>query len=409
MIGLDRWKEIYDTVSKNKLRTALTGFSVAWGIFMLIILLGAGQGLRNGFRNDFQDDAINSIWLWGGETTVPYRGLQPGREIEFENADIEYIRNNLRGVEHITGRFNRWNQVISYGMESNSFRLRGTHADHRYLENTIMKDGRFLNDRDINNYRKVAVVGQKVQDLLFHDDDPIGEYIALEGMNFKVVGVFKDKGHEREEEIVYIPISTAQRVFNGGERVDQIMFTTGNSSVEESGKMAQQVAYMLAARHRFDPKDKNALYINNHTERFEEIMSVLDGITLFVWIIGIMTIIAGIVGIGNIMMITVKERTREIGIRKAIGASPYSVVQLVMHEAIVITAIAGYLGLFAGIYLLEWVSGLIEGPGMFMNPEVDIGLAVVATLILIGAGAIAGLVPAMRAASIKPIEALRDE
>jgi len=409
MIRLDRWQEIYDTVSKNKLRTVLTSFSVAWGIFMLIILLGSGQGLKNGFEHSFADDAINSIWLWGGETSLPYKGIKPGKLIRLRNSDLQYIKNNLPGVEYISGRFNRWNQNMSYGDNKGSFRLRAVHPDHKILENTILIKGRYINKFDIEDFKKVAVIGGKVKEQLFLDEDPIGKYIHTQGMNFKVVGVFKDEGSEREEEIIYLPISTAQRIFNGGDRLHQIMFTTGDASLERSLEMAEQVTSMLALRHVFDPKDKDALYVNNNTEEYDNIMSVLDAITLFIWIIGIMTIIAGIVGIGNIMMITVKERTREIGIRKAVGASPKSVIQLVMQESIVITSIAGYMGLFSGIFLLEWASTMISDPGMFMNPEVDLGLALLATLILIVAGAIAGFIPAMRAAAIKPIDALHDE
>ncbi|MEQ8522268.1 MAG: FtsX-like permease family protein, partial [Vicingaceae bacterium] len=319
------------------------------------------------------------------------------------------IKRNMSGVEYISGRFNRWNQNMAYLDNTGSFRLRAVHPDHQKLENTIMVEGRYINDLDVRDFRKVTVIGEKVRSQLFGDVDPIGKYINTQGMNFKVVGIFKDEGSEREEEMVYIPISTAQRAFNGADVLHQIMFTTGDAGVEESIKMVEQVTSILASRHVFDPADDDALYVNNHTENYENIMSVLNAITLFVWIIGIMTIIAGIVGIGNIMMITVNERTREIGIRKAVGASPYSVIQLIMQEAVVITAISGYLGMFAGIFLLEFVSSMITDPGIFYNPEVDLGLALLATLILIVSGAVAGLVPAMRAASIRPIEALRDE
>ncbi|HAW52093.1 MAG TPA: ABC transporter permease [Flavobacteriales bacterium] len=409
MIKFDRWQEIYDTVSKNKLRTALTGFSVAWGIFMLIILLGSGQGLKNGFELDFKDDAINSIWIWGGSTSMPYKGIKPGKRIRFRNADLEYLQRNLPGVEFITGRFNRWNQRISYGENSSTFRLRAVHPDHQKLENTIVLQGRYINDLDVSDYRKVAVIGQKIQTQLFGKEDPMGKYVNTQGMNFKIVGIFKDEGGEREEEIMYIPVSTAQRAFNGADYLHQIMFTTGNATVEESKQIADQAKSILASRHTFDPSDDEAIYVNNHSENYEKIMSVLNAITMFVWVIGIMTIIAGIVGIGNIMMITVKERTREIGIRKALGATPLSIIQLIMQESVVITAIAGYLGLFAGIFLLEYVSSMITDPGIFYNPEVDLGLAILATVILIISGAIAGYIPAMRAAAIKPIEALKDE
>lgn len=408
-MAFDRWREIYESVRKNKLRTVLTGFSVAWGIFMLIILLGSGQGLKNGFENDFNDDAINSIWVNGGQTSLPYRGLQAGREIILRNADLEYIARNIQGVEYITGRFNRWSENVSYKGQNGAFLLRSVHPDHRFLENTLMVSGRYINQTDIREKRKVALIGKKVAEKLFGTGEAIGEHILIAGLYFRVVGIFKDEGSEREEEIVNIPISTAQSIYAGTDQLHQIIFTTGRCTVEESGKMAARVKGLLADRHGFDMADEKAIYIENNTENYENIMSVLNAITAFVWIIGLMTITAGIVGIGNIMMITVNDRTREIGIRKAVGASPVSVVQLILEEAIVITAISGYLGMFAGIYLLEWVSSMIKDPGIFMKPGVDLGVALLATLLLIIAGTVAGLVPAVRAAKIRPVDALKDE
>ncbi len=409
MFDLDKWNEIYQTVRKNKLRTFLTAFSVAWGIFMLIILLGAGKGLRNGFERDFRDDAINSIWLTPGQTSKSFRGMKPGRNLVFENRDLEQIARDIDGVEYITGRFTKWNQSMSAGRRTGSFTMRSVHPDHQYLENTIMSEGRFLHQTDLDELRKVAVIGKQVMLELFDGNNPIGQYIKIGDVQFKIVGWFTDEGSQNEESIVYVPVTTAQRVFNGQNKLDRIMFTTGNASLEEVNRMANEARDQLSNRLVFDPTDNHALYLNNNVENFGKIMSVFNAITIFTWVIGVMTVIAGVVGISNIMMIVVKERTREIGVRKALGATPWSIVSLIMQESIVITSVAGYVGLVAGIGCLQYLKNLTKDPGIFMNPDVDFNVAVIALVFLIVAGAISGLFPAIRAARVKPIEALRYE
>jgi putative ABC transport system permease protein len=409
MFEADKWQEIFSTVRKNKLRTFLTSFSVAWGIFMLVILLGAGKGLQNGFEHDFRDDAINSIWIRAGQTSEPFQGMNPGRYLRFENADFDYITTTIPGIEHKTVRVELWNQLVFFGKNSATFNIRAVHPDHQILENTLIDEGRFINPNDLVEFRKVACIGRKVKDELFKGKNPIGSYINVNGINFKVVGVFRDSGSDNEENMVYLPVTTAQRAFNRKNRVDRIMFTTGQASLEESEEMAMEAKRKLAERHRFSVTDDRAVYVRNNNEGFEKIMGVLRGIELFVWIIGVMTIIAGIVGIGNIMMIVVKERTREIGIRKALGATPYSIVSLVLQESVVITSVAGYLGMLAGIVLLAYVSSLTTDPGIFMHPGVELSTALTAVLVLVTAGLLAGFIPAMRAASIEPIEALKDE
>lgn len=411
MIDIDKWLEIFDTVKKNKLRTGLTAFSVFWGIFMLIILLGAGQGLQNGFINDFRDDAINSIWMRPGQTAVAYNGLKPGRRLKFKNEDVELIKNGVPGLEYITGRFNRWSQPVTYKENTHNYRFRAVHPDHRYLENTIMMKGRFINEPDLSEYRKTAVIGRAIVKQLFKNgEEPIGKYLKIGAVRFKIVGVFKDTGGRREEETIYVPITTAQRIFNGQNRVDRIMFTTGDASLEESEKMAGIAKSIAVERLKFDPSDNRAMFVRNNNEEFQKVMTVLNAIKTFVWVIGIFTIIAGIVGTSNIMMIVVKERTREIGIRKALGATPLSVVSMIITEAVFITGIAGYSGMVLGIVLLEYISSMIgDSADVFVNPTVDLNVAITATIILVAAGALAGLAPALKAAKVKPIVALRDE
>lgn len=410
MFDIDLWQEILATVRANKLRTVLTGFSVAWGIFMLIVLLGSGTGLRHGVEWGFRDDAVNSVRVSPGQTSVPHKGLQPGRRIQLDNQDHDEIGSRIAGIDHITSRFSiGGSQNVSYGAETGAFNIRCVNPDHQYLERTRITSGRFLNPIDIRERRKVAVIGAKVRDALFHSADPIGQEIEVNGIVFRVVGVFEDDGGEDEMEIVYLPISTAQRVFAGGNRVDRIMFTTGDATLARSTVMADAAHAILATNHVFDPTDRRALFVNNNLEEYQRISSLLDAIRSFVWVVGIGTLLAGVVGVSNIMLIVVRERTREIGVRKALGATPASIVALVLLESVAVTAVAGYLGLVLGVGVLELVASLMPGTEMFRNPEVDLGVAVAATALLIVAGVVAGFVPARRAALVQPIEALRDE
>ncbi len=410
MFDADKWQEIFETISKNKLRTFLTGFSVFWGIFMLIILLGSGNGLRNGFKADFESDAINSIWIYQGRTTIPFKGLQPGRSIRFTDDDHDVIDNGrVTGLENVASRIWVSNHDMVYKNRKGNFGVIATHPGQFYAENATMISGRFLNDIDTEQRRKVIVLGIPIQEELFPKGDHLGKEINVGGISFKVIGTFKDGGGARDNRRGYIPITVGQIVFDRGRNVHAISSTIGGATPEESLVIEQEIRSRLAALHQFSPEDKRAVWINNTTDQYMQVLNVLNAISLFVWIIGIGTIIAGIVGIGNIMMIVVKERTREIGIRKALGASPFSVVSLIIMEAIFITSIAGYLGLVAGVFLLEAASSLIEDPGIFQNPEVDLNTASIATLVLIIAGTLAGLIPAIKAASISPIEALREE
>ena len=411
MFDLDKWQEILATIKKNKLRTFLTGFSVAWGIFMLIILLGSGNGLQNGFEAQFRGAAKNSLWIWTGRTSVSHGGMNPGRLIRFTNSDYEDLKNNFARTEHISGRFNIWwgNQV-TYNNEVHSFGIRNVHPDYRHIEALKITQGRYVNHLDLKERRKVTVISTLVRDILFKDqaDEAIGKYILVNGIPFKVVGFFEDESrNENNMRLIYIPITTAQTVFSGGNRLHEISMTIKANTLEESQQAEKEIRSRLAAIHNFDEDDRRALGTWNSFENYMQMQSIFQGIRLFIWIIGIGTIIAGIVGVSNIMIIVVKERTREIGVRKALGATPLSVVSLILFESVIITTFAGYIGLVLGVGLLELLSGI--DTQFFTNPSADFRIAVSATILLIVAGAFAGFVPARKAASIKPIEALRDE
>lgn len=410
MLDLDVWQEIASTVRENKMRTLLTGFSVAWGIFILVLLLGSGTGLARGIEYQFRDDAMNSIWVRSGQTSLPYRGLTPGRQVRFTNDDRSEVRRRVDDVEHLTARFYpRGELVVSYDNEASSFDIRSVHPDHLYLEKTRITEGRFLNQLDVAEYRKVAAIGREVRKVLFGDTPPIGRYINVNGVPFKVVGLFVDEGGVGEESKIYLPISTAQRTFSGGNQISMFMLTTGDASVKRTEAMSEEIRQLLAQRHHFDPEDRRAVFVSNVTEFFESYRNLISGIRAFVWVIGIGTLLAGVVGVSNVMMIAVRERTQEIGVRKALGATPRSVLALILQEALVITAAAGYVGLLAGVGLLEIAGTYLPDSEYFRDPSVDFKVALAAIALLMTAGTLAGAIPAWRAAHIRPVDALKDE
>jgi putative ABC transport system permease protein len=407
VFDLDKWQEILGTISKNKLRTFLTGFSVAWGIFILIVLLGAGQGLRNGAESQFLHDAVNSINIEGGVTTMAHKGIKPGREIILKTEDYAYIKNNLKHIDKISAALGANSTQMSYKGRHGSYMLRSCLPDHDYLENASMLSGRFINDNDIKEYRKVCAIGYPLRDELFKKEDPINKYIDVNGTPYKVVGVFTDPGNG-DLNRAYVPLTTFQRASGSGKEVGTIWTNLQKDHAEDGDGTVKEIRNMLAARYNFNPADFNAVRVDNWGEEYKRIMSMLDGIKIFIWIIGVCTLLAGIVGVSNIMMIIVKERTNEIGVRKALGATPVSIVMLVVQEAVFITAVSGYVGLVLGVGLLELMSDNLQGD-FFKNPSIDFSLAISATLMIIFSGALAGFFPAMRAARVQPVEALRAE
>lgn len=413
MFDLDRWQEILDSLRKHKLRTALTALSVWWGIFMLVLLLGAGNGLQNSFERNFRDDAINSIWVYRGTTSKDYRGLPVGRRIQFTNRDYELIKNEVPNVEYITGRYYLTGEfVVKYKNKTFSYYVRSVHPDHQYLENTITVEGRFLNQVDIDKKRKVCAIGTIVAEELFGKDiDPINRYINVRGVEYKVVGVFTDDGHESERRYIYLPISTAQAIYEGTDRVHQLMVTVDGSDLEMSQIMEKEIRAQLAAQHSFDPTDQQAIRISNNIEEFKEFNTVFLFIKGFIWFVGIGSIIAGAIGVSNIMLIVVKDRTKEIGIRKALGATPRSIISMILSEAVVLTSVAGYMGLLTGFALVYGVHHLMEINNVevefFYNPEVRFGTVLLALFVLVVSGTLAGLIPALQAVRVNPVTAMR--
>jgi putative ABC transport system permease protein len=410
MFDLDKWQEIFSTLSKNKLRTILTMFSVFWGIFILVVLLGSGNGLENGIKKQFEGDAANSVWVFQGQTSMAYAGMKSGRSIQFTNNDYDYVQGLIKSGDVFSGRSGiGGNGVISYNNQYGNFDVACVHPGTQELEVLSIQEGRFINDFDIKEKNKAIVISYIVKSELFKDTNPLGQFVKVNRVPFEVIGVYRD-ANDRENRRVYLPISTAQMVFNGGNRLYQVAFTTKNVSIKEAKDIEGTLRTSLAKRFKFNPEDKRAIFINSNVENYARFQGLFAGIRMYVWFIGIMTIIAGIVGVSNIMIVVVKERTKEIGIRKALGATPGSIVGLILLESIVITGFAGYIGLTAGVGLLELLSPVFSAPdSFFQHPQADFRVAVGATILLVIAGTLAGIIPARRASKVKPVVALKDE
>jgi putative ABC transport system permease protein len=408
----DLLRELVEDLVRHPLRSALTALSVAWGTFMLVVLLGLGTGLQSSVRWQFRDDATNSIWVYDGETSLAYAGHAVGRPVQFVEADIERV-GALPGVEHLTGRFYPPGRqaLLKVGDRASAFGVRSVHPDHVYLENTLVTAGRFLNPRDLTDKRKVVVLGREVADFLFRGqsaDRVLGRWVDVAGTPFRVVGLFDDEGGEGEVSIVYIPITTARTVFRGGDRVDQIMFTVGDADIDEAKQIASVVTRQIAQSHQIHPDDPTAFRVRNYLEQFQQLQGVFVMLEAFTWVVGIGTVLAGIVGVGNIMLVSVQERTAEIGLRKALGAPPGRIVWGIVREAVLLTAVAGYSGVVAGVATVEALRLWMPPNDYLREPQAEVGVALVAMVMLTVAGAVAGFVPAWRAATVDPIVALRD-
>ncbi|MBC31930.1 MAG: ABC transporter ATP-binding protein [Muricauda sp.] len=414
MFDLERWQEIFDTIRKNKLRTFLTGLSVASGIFILVVLLGFGNGMQNGIQREFEQDAATSVWVWPGVTSKEYKGLNPGRRIQLTNENFSSSTTLFDDViEYESPRLFVRGVSVNYGKEALVYSIQGVSHQFQFIENAQMIEGRFINYQDETSTAKVAIIGKKIKTDVFNEvETPIGEFINIGGIPFKIIGIYKEY-EDREEERIYIPITTAQRVFNGGDRVNNMSFTLPpmenfDQAVAEATRFKNGLKLHLQQVHTIAPDDTSALEVWSAMEEAKRYYSLTGNIKLFFWFVGVCTIIAGVVGVSNIMLIVVKERTREIGIRKALGAKPWSIVGMILHESIFVTAISGFGGLILSMLLLELVGPHVE-IDYVLNPSVDLNVAIATVLVLILAGTIAGFFPAWRAAKIQVIAALRDE
>lgn len=415
MFDYDKWQEIFGTIRKNKLRTFLTALGVFWGIFMLIILMGAGTGLQNGVFAMFGSHARNALYLGGSRTTMPYMGLPVGRRANLSMQDVEAILNEFPDeIQYIAPRLNVYSGTVARKGLTGAFDIRGEMPDVLNIDAIKMVGGRFINKNDLNDNRKIAIIGRKVKAQLFKEGETaIGEYLKIRGADYLVVGEFhSDRASENQAEeddsTIFIPLSTAQQIRNRPDRIGFFVCTIepGYSVSDIEPKMIA----LLKKRHKIHPDDPRGFWSDNVEEEVKEIMGLFTGIKLLVWFVGIGSLLFGILGVGNIMLIIVKDRTKEIGIRKALGATPRSIISLILLESAFITTIAGYLGLIFSIGLVAAMKAAAgDGLPMFKNPQIDFGVAIGATLILILAGVLTGLVPAMQAANVNPVTALKDE
>ncbi len=420
MFDRDRWQEIYSTLSKNKMRTFLTAFGVFWGIFMLIIMLGSGNGLKNGVTQGFKDFATNSFFTWTQRTSMANKGFKPGRNFNYNNSDIAAIRENVPEAEIVAPRNQLGNyggnNNVNYGLKTGSFSIYGDYPEIFKIQSYSITEGRVMNQFDEKEKRKITVIGPMVKKVLFGDSiSPLGKNIEINGVFFQVVGVFKsnqssDRGEE-DASTLFVPFSTFQSAFNYGDVVGWFAITSKEGY--KVSEVEDKVIALLKERHSIHPDDRQAIGHFNLEKEFDKMNGLFTGITMLVWVVGIGTLFAGVIGVSNIMLIIIKERTNEIGIRRAIGAPPSDIIKQILLESVVLTTFAGYLGLVMGVGLLELISSAIASSGgegqMFTNPEVDLGIAIKALGILIVSGALAGLIPAASALKIKPIEALRAE
>ncbi len=420
LFDLDNWQEIWTALKKNPVRTFFTAFGVFWGIFMLVVMLGSGKGLQNGVYQGFGDFATNSFFMWAQRTSMPYQGFKRGRSFHFTNSDIEAIRKNVSEVKLLAprlqgGGYRGANNVV-YGKETGGFTIYGDYPDINEINPVKMLSGRFLNLNDVRQDRKVAVIGKSVVDGLFKkEDNPIGKYIRIQGVYFQVIGTFESKRkggqNDRDNNSIFLPFTTMQRTFNYGNKVFWFAITS-KDNVPAAVTEAKVIALMKKV-HRINPKDTQAIGHFNVEKEFKKMSGLFTGINALIWIVGIGTLLAGIIGVSNIMLIIVKERTKEIGVKRALGATPMNIISQIILESVTLTTVAGYVGLVIGVSLLSLIDKIMVKSGantqFFLHPEVNLHVALTALVVLVVSGIFAGLIPAKRAVSIKPVEALRDE
>lgn len=410
MFDIDRWQEIFASIRSNVLRTVLSGFTVALGLYIFIVLFGIGTGLQNAFTQGFARDAQNLISIFTGKTSIAYAGLQENRSVTLHNEDYEEIlAADPEKIEYSAPR-NNASYLVKYGKESGFYQISGTTGEEIYIENRKMTNGRYISPGDLDRRLNVAVIGRMVQRDLIKDGSPIGKDLNINGTMFKVIGVFSDEGGgDWEERMISIPITTLQQMKKGSDSLDRIYITYNQIlSPAEALKYSDELQKQLKAKHKVSPDDENAIIVRNNAKNLGDTFQFMFILTLIVGFIGMGTLLAGIIGISNIMVYIVKERTQEIGVRKAIGAKPSSIVGLIIQESIIITLISGLIGVGLGVLTLSLIGDSLE-KYFILDPSVGWGIILAAFFCLIMSGLIAGFVPAYRASKIKPIEALRSE
>ncbi len=417
MLGFDTIQEIFASLKQNRLRTTLTGLSIAWGIFILIVLLGAGHGLKNGVTSNFSSRSTNTVQMWPGRATLPYKGLKADRGLAFTEKELDVLSEHVPEAGKQTGLISS-NRIVTYASESNSYEIIGVQPAYADIFNLEFESGgRFINDHDLQMNNKVIVLDKRIEEVLFKGKPALGQYVKVASVMFRVIGVNSRKNRWGEGS-AYIPFTTAQVIFNPNKKFYSIAFEVhGLESEKANQEFNDRLKGQMASSMSFDAKDPRALWIRNSQENYLQAMKIFGAINIFLFIIGVLTLLAGVVGISNIMLVSVKERTREFGIRKALGAPPASILLTVVVESIVITTIFGYLGMLAGIGLTELVAAVMEGTNsqsdtgmsIFKNPTVDMSYVFIATGILIVSGIVAGYMPARKAVRIKPIEAMQEK
>ncbi len=415
MFDRDKWQEIFSTISKNKLRTFLTSLGVFWGIFMLIFLLGMGKGLENGVYKDFDFKATNIMYVNTYKTSIPYNGYKAGRYIRMTTDDLEAVKQNIAEVDKIAPRNDIGARAINYGEKRAEYSVRGEGTELINLESNTLKEGRFINQKDLDESRKVVAIGTTVKEILFGEEEAIGKHVLISGVDFQVIGIYgplrKKEWTKRDMESVTIPLTTLDKTFGAGNKID--WFICSAKPGTSVSVMEDKVRALIKERHHVAPSDAQAINGFNLEKQYKQITALFLGIKLFLWFVGIGTLIAGIVGVSNIMLIIVKERTKEIGIRKALGATPGSIINMILTESVFITALSGYLGLVFATFIIGGLDKIMEmndlSPENFYNPEVNLSVGIGAIVTLIIAGVIAGLIPALQAARVNPVIALKDE
>jgi len=429
VFDLDRWQEIFQAIKKNKVRSILTAFGVFWAILMLVVMTGSGNGLRNGISEGMKDFATNSAFMWAQQTTKSYEGYKRGRNWDLSNGDIDAIRDQVPEIDVISPRIDggklRGGENVVRGKKSAAYSVMGDYPSYRKIDPCTLPWGRFINDEDIKQRRKVCIIGEKVYEVMFDkNEDPVGKYLRVNGVYFMVVGVFISNNPSinigpNKKETVYIPFTSMQQTFNYGDEVHYFGLTVKKGAEVKS--VIEKINPILQKRHKLDPSDTEAIGKVDIENEVKTGTYVFLGINILIWVVGLGTLIAGAVGISNIMLVVVKERTKEIGIQRAIGARPFIVVSQILTESVFLTTIAGFLGLAVGTFALYVADIAIDAsraatlasgtdePTFFLNPEIGLSLALSALALLIIVGLIAGLVPALKAVKVKPIDALRHE